>query len=176
MQRLALIRTDAIVIRICLAFQIEVTIAGVEDAGDVLCSRNVVIKAEKPLSEVKDQTFDVVVLPGGLGGSKAMAGSALVGDIVRRQFESGRLVAAICAAPTVLQTFKIALGKSITSYPAFKSQLEGDFKYVSGEKVVVDGNLLTSQGPGTAFDFALKIAEVLVGADKVKEVAKGLLL
>lgn len=153
------------------------TIAGLEGIpGDVLCSRNIVIKSEKSINDCKDISYDVVVLPGGLGGSKAMAASSVVGEIIRQQFESGRLLAAICAAPTALQQHKIALGKSITSYPAFKEQLEGDYKYVVDQKVVQDGNLITSQGPGTAFEFALKIAQELAGEAKAKEVAKGLLL
>lgn len=147
-----------------------------ESAGDVLGSRNIVIKAEKALADCKDKTFDAVVLPGGLGGAKALAASSLVGDVIRRQYSSGRILAAICAAPTALQEHKIAFGKSITSYPSFKGQLEGDYKYVSDRKVVQDGNLITSQGPGTAFDFALKIAHVLAGEAKANEVAKGLLL
>lgn len=169
---------DGYLIRISSSssFQIDVTVSGVEAAGDVLCSRNIVIRAEKALSDCKGQTYDVVVLPGGLGGSKAMADNATVGEIVSQQYEAGRLVGAICAAPTALQKHKIALGRSITSYPAFKEQLEGDYKYVSDQKVVQDGNLITSQGPGTAFDFALKIVSVLAGEEKAKEVAKGLLL
>lgn len=152
------------------------TIGGLEKAGDVHGSRNIVIKSEKPISECKDTAYDAVVLPGGLGGSKAMASSSAVGDIIRKQFDSGRLLAAICAAPTALQAHKVGLGKSITSYPSFKDQLKADYKYVDNKKVVQDGNLITSQGPGTAFDFALHIAEALVGGGKAKEVAKGLLL
>lgn len=135
-----------------------------------------VIKSEKALKDCHDKTYDVVVLPGGLGGASALANNIAAGEIMRKQYESGRLLAAICAAPTALQKHKIAFGKSLTSYPSFKEQLESDYKYVTGEKVVVDGNLLSSMGPGTAFDFALKIVEVVVGDAKAKEVAKGLLL
>lgn len=118
----------------------------------------------------------MVVLPGGLGGSKAMATSPLVGDLLRQQESSGRLIAAICAAPTALSAHKIALGKSLTSYPSVKDQLVGDYKYVDDKNVVQDGQLITSRGPGTAFVFALKIAEVLVGADAAGKVSNGMLL
>lgn len=153
------------------------TVAGLESSpGDVLCSRNIVIKSEKSVNDVKDQTFDAVVLPGGLGGSKAMASNSTVGEIIRKQFDSGRLLAAICAAPIALHEHKIGFGMCITSYPAFKEQLEKDYTYVPIANVVKDANLITSKGPGTAFDFALKIADELVGFDKAKEVAQGLLL
>lgn len=106
----------------------------------------------------------------------AFANSELVGEVLRTQEQAGRLVAAICAAPVALKVHKIALGKSLTSYPSMKDNLVSDYKYVDGQKVVQDGQLITSQGPGTAFDFGLKLVEVLVGADKANQVAKGLLL
>lgn len=104
------------------------------------------------------------------------AKSALVGEVLRTQEQSGRLVAAICAAPVALKEHKIGLGKSITSHPSMKDKLVADYKYVDNQKVVQDGQLITSKGPGTTFDFGLKLAEVLVSADKANEVTKGLLL
>lgn len=124
---------------------------------------------------IKD-TFDVVILPGGLGGTDAFIASSLVGDVLKAQERSGRLVAAICAAPLALKAHKIGLGKSITSYPSVKDKLTDDFKYVDDQIVVQDGQLITSRGPGTAYQFGLKIAEVLVGNEKVKQVASGMLV
>lgn len=121
-------------------------------------------------------TFDVIVLPGGLGGSKALAESPLVGDLLRNQESNGKLIAAICAAPTALLAHKIGLGKSITSYPSVKDKLVADYKYVDGQSVVDDKQLITSRGPGTAFAWAIKIVETLVGGEKAGEVSKGLLL
>lgn len=121
-------------------------------------------------------TFDVIVLPGGLGGSKALAESPLVGDLLRNQEPNGKLIAAICAAPTALLAHKIGLGKSITSYPSVKDKLVADYKYVDGQSVVDDKQLITSRGPGTAFAWAIKIVETLVGGEKAGEVSKGLLL
>lgn len=117
----------------------------------------------------------MVILPGGLAGTDAFAASTLVGDVLTAQESSGRLVAAICAAPLALKAHKIGLGKSITSYPSVKEKLTADFKYVDDEVVVQDGQLITSRGPGTAYNFGLKIAEVLVGVDKAKQVASGML-
>lgn len=129
------------------------------------------------MSDYFQDKFDVVVLPGGLGGSKAMADSPLVGEILKRQEKEGRLIAAICAAPIALQSHGIASGKKITSYPSFKNQLcDAGYCYDDESKVVQDGNLITSRGPATAFDFGLKIASVLTGEDKAKEVAKAMLI
>lgn len=116
------------------------------------------------------------VLPGGLGGAKAMSASKLVGDLLKYQESKDKLIAAICASPAmVLKTHEVGVGKKITCYPSFKDQLDGKFTFVD-EVVVQDGKLITSQGPSTVFQFALKIVENLVGADKANEVAKGLLL
>lgn len=128
------------------------------------------------LSDVEKNTYDVVVIPGGLGGAKACAESKLVGEILQQQEKAGRLCAAICAGPTAFLSHQIGIGKSITSYPSVKDQLAGQYKYVDNQSVVQDGNIITSRGPGTAFDFGLKIAEVLVGADVAKDNAQKMLL
>lgn len=108
-------------------------------------------------------------------GTTNFVESSLVGEVLKAQESGGRLVAAICAAPLALKAHKIGLGKSITSYPSVKEKLVDDFKYVDDQTVVQDGQLITSQGPGTAYNFGLKIAEALVGADKAKQVAAGML-
>lgn len=105
-----------------------------------------------------------------------MAASSLIGDLLKNQEKSGKLIAAICASPAlVLKAHEVCVGKKITCYPSFKNDLDGKFTFVD-EIVVQDGKLITSQGPSTVFAFALKIAEVLVGADKAKEVRNGILL
>ncbi len=98
-----------------------------------------------------------------------------VGDILREHFAENKLVCAICAGPTVLLAHKIGLGKSVTSYPSFREKLEGEFEW-KGERVVRDENLVTSQGPGTSFEFALKIVAVLLGDEKSQELAEQMIL
>lgn len=120
--------------------------------------------------------YDVVILPGGLGGTDEFAKSSLVGEILKAQESSGRLIAAICAAPLALHAHKIGFGKSLTSYPSVKDKLTSDYKYVDDQKVVQDGQLITSRGPGTAFEFGLKLAAVLVSAEKAEQVRSGMLL
>ncbi|XP_053967682.1 protein dj-1beta [Anastrepha ludens] len=155
---------------------VKVTVAGLLGADAVKCSRDVCIVPDTSLEIAKGGIFDAIVLPGGLGGAKAMSENAVLGALLKEQEAAGRIVAAICAAPTALVAHGICCGKSLTSYPSVKDKLKGSYKYVDNEKVVQDGNLITSRGPGTAFDFGLKLAEVLTSADKAKEVAKGMLL
>lgn len=105
-----------------------------------------------------------------------MSESKLVGEILKRHENSGKTIAAICASPAlVFQAHSIALNKKITCYPSFKNELGEQYTYVD-EAVVQDGNIITSQGPSTVFQFALKIVENLVGADTAETVAKGILL
>ena len=85
------------------------------------------------------------------------------------------MVAAICAGPTAFFAHKIGYGKSITSYPSFKEKLGANFVYKE-DRVVQDENLITSQGPGTTFEFALKIVEYLEGADKAKSLVDPMIL
>ncbi|CAH2009206.1 unnamed protein product [Acanthoscelides obtectus] len=157
---------------------IQVTVAGLPDDSVVECSRGINIKPTVAIANAKSGgPYDVLVLPGGLGGSKALASSKEVGEMLKEQEQTGRLIAAICAAPTALKAHGIAVGKKVTSYPSMKAQMEegGQYTYLE-DKVVIDGNIITSRGPGTAFEFGLALVEKLVGKEKKNEVAKGLLL
>ncbi|MCP9261558.1 Protein deglycase DJ-1 [Dirofilaria immitis] len=149
---------------------IEVTIAGLTGKNPVKCSRQVIITPDKALFEVASHNFDIVVLPGGLQGSNSLAASDEVGTILRTQHESGRYIAAICAAPIALKSHGIGPGILLTSHPSVKQKLvEGGkklfclasgYKY-SEDRVVVADHIVTSRGPGTALEFALKLVELL---------------
>ncbi|KRT85851.1 hypothetical protein AMK59_439 [Oryctes borbonicus] len=157
---------------------IDVSIAGIPDKNPVLSARNVAIVPDISLSEAFNAgTFDVLLLPGGLGGSKAMAESEEVGKLLKDQEANGRKVAAICAAPTALKAHCIGTGKKVTSYPAMAAAMKegGTYDYKEDD-VVVDGNLITSRGPGTATKFALTVVKELLGEEKACEIAKAMLI
>lgn len=147
---------------------IDVTVAGVNGADPVRCSRGVVITPDVALDEVEGD-FDVLVLPGGAEGAQRLALSEKVGDLLRKQEESGRWVAAICAAPIALQAHRVFQNRQLTSHPSVKNVLE-DWGDYSEHPVVADGNLITSRGPGTAFPFALRIVGTLTDAQRMVEV------
>jgi len=153
---------------------IAVTIAGLWDANCVKCSRDVKICTDARFTDANDRSYDIVILPGGLSGSKALASSVEVGRLLEEQDRENRLIAAICAAPIALKAHNIGKGKRITSYPSMKNDLCNDYNYVE-DKVVIDGNLITSQGPATAFDFGLTIVEILVNKETASTVAKAML-
>ena len=149
---------------------LEVVLAGVGGSGAVVCSRGVRLLPDAALADV-DGSFAAVVLPGGAGGMEQLCASAAVGERLRSQVASGGVVAAICAAPAALAHHGVCGGQPITSHPSVREAVaaHGDYRETA---VVVDGELITSRGPGTAFAFALALVEKLCGVAKAREVAE----
>lgn len=113
--------------------------------------------------------FDGVVIPGGMPGASNLAASEDVSRFITRLFKEGGLVASICASPAVvLSGLNILEGREVTCYPGFENRLKsGNFVE---ERVVRDGNLITSRGPGTAAEFAVAIIEYLAGQSAAEKV------
>ena len=158
---------------------IEVTTASVARDGalEIVCSRGVRLLADTRLVDVADQKFDVVVLPGGIKGAECFRDSPLLVATVRQTHNEGRLVAAICAAPAmVLEHHNLFPVGNMTGFPALKDKIDAT-KWMD-QRVVYDRrvNLVTSQGPGTSIDFALKIVFLLLGREKAEEIAWQLVL
>lgn len=158
---------------------IEVTTASVAGDGalEITCSRGVRLLADSRLVDVADQKFDVVVLPGGIKGAECFRNSPLLVATVRQTHNEGRLVAAICAAPAlVLEHHNLFPVGNMTGFPALKDKIDAA-KWMD-QRVVYDRrvNLVTSQGPGTSIDFALKIVFLLLGREKAEEIAWQLVL
>ncbi|CAL8069562.1 unnamed protein product [Calicophoron daubneyi] len=152
----------------------KVTIASVgEESTTVIGSQNLTIVADRKLLSY-EEVQDAIVLPGGWTGSLNMANSADLGALLKLYEKRDSYVAAICAAPMALNAHEVFRGKKLTSYPGIKKELQGNYTY-SEEPVVVDGKLLTSRGPGTAFQFAFKLVELLFGNKKVSQLEKGML-
>lgn len=158
---------------------ISVTTASVESDGslEIICSRGVRLLADAPLVAVADNEFDAIILPGGLKGTETFRDSPLLVETVRHFHHSGRIVAAICAAAgTVLIPHHLFPVGNMTGSPALKETIP-ESQWME-RRVVWDRrvNLLTSQGPGTAMDFALKLIDLLVSREKAQEVAAQLVL
>jgi len=154
---------------------IAVTIAGLSGDGVVTCSRKVNVKPDLGLEDVKNNLYDVLVLPGGGKGAKNICESTDMSTVMKNHYDNKKLIAAICAAPTALAAHGIAKGAQVTSYPAMREKMS-EYKYVDTEDVVRDGNILTSRGPGTAFAFALEIVSILCGNDVAEKLRGDMLL
>ncbi|MCK6587913.1 MAG: DJ-1/PfpI family protein [Polyangiaceae bacterium] len=155
--------------------EIDVVLAGLDGANPVRCSRGVRVVPDTSLAEVAGSSFDVIVLPGGKDGATRLAGSSAVGDLLRAQAAAGRTVAAICAAPIALRTHGVFEGSRMTCHPSVNEVVGGHGRLTPGP-VVTDGQLITSQGPGTAFLFALAIVERLRGTDVAEKVRAPMML
>jgi len=137
--------------------------------GAVKGSHEIEVMADSSIDEMKAGDFDGVVLPGGYPNFVKLGEDKRVLKLVREMDATGKCVAAICGAPSVLSKAGVIRGRKATIYPGVKDMLT-NANYVA-ERVIVDGNLITSQGPGTAIEFSIKLVEILTGKEKAKEVS-----
>ncbi len=164
--------TEAVtIIDILRRAEIHVTVAGIVQ-GVITGSHNIPVNPDTYIDNIKDETFDMVILPGGTG-TKYLREDNRVLEIVQKHHKAGKFVTAICAAPTVLLKAGILKGKKVTSFPAEKAKFI-DCHYLE-EKVVQDGKIITSRAVGTAILFSLKLVENLINKEKAEEVAKRIL-
>jgi len=144
------------VIDILRRANIKVDIVGIED--EIVSGRNgIKILCDKIITDVKPDDYDGIVLPGGNPGYKNLENNQQVINFIKTYNNRGKLIAAMCASPTILEKIGVLEGKKATCYPTMKDKLKN---YVD-ERVVVDKNVITSQGPGTAIEFALEIVRFL---------------
>jgi 4-methyl-5(b-hydroxyethyl)-thiazole monophosphate biosynthesis len=164
---------------------IQVTLASVTEDGtlEITASRGIKLVADLPIIRVADEPFDAIVLPGGLAGAEAFRDSPLVVEKIRRMHLDGKIVAAICAAPAlVLEYHQLFPLGNMTGFPDIQNKTSMQDKIPAhkwvDKRVYFDErvNLLTSQGPATAFDFALKLIELLQGRKIAANVASQLVL
>lgn len=153
----------------------EVFLAGVPGARAVKASRGVGLVPDGAWDAAAVDGFDALVVPGGMGGVEAIGAEGSVREALRRFAAAGKWVAAICAGPQVLDKAGVLEGKRYTCYPGVGMENTGGGERVD-EPVVVDGKLVTSQGPGTAVAFALTLAECLQGFEAARRTAEGMLL
>jgi len=164
--------TEAVaVIDILRRAGVEVVTAGVRRQS-ATGSHNIRVEADAVLDEVLDREWDAIVLPGGPGVRELNKVKALHRRL-NRQVEEGRIVAAICAAPTILATAGLLDGREAACFPTVESSMGG--AKILHKPVVEDGLLITSRGVGTAVDFALTVAGRLAGQAKAIEVARSIL-
>ncbi|WKA12008.1 hypothetical protein VitviT2T_029449 [Vitis vinifera] len=152
----------------------NVVVASVEDKLEIVASRKVKLVADVLLDEAVKLSYDLIVLPGGLGGAQAFASSEKLVNLLKNQRESNKPYGAICASPAlVLEPHGLLKGKKATAFPALCSKLSDQSEIEN--RVLVDGNLITSRGPGTSMEFALAIIEKFFGHGKALELAKVML-
>jgi len=152
---------------------IEVTTAGL-DNEPVTASRGTTIIPDTSIETILDKTFDLIVLPGGLPGADHLRDDENIRILLKNHAEQGKYIGAICAAPKAVAAAGLLEGKKATAYPGVLEALANEQIDVQTSAIEIDGNIVTSRGPGTAMDFALTLIELLEGPAKRDEVNRQL--
>ncbi|WKR22416.1 DJ-1 family glyoxalase III [Actinomyces israelii] len=153
---------------------IAVDMLAVGDDLSVTSSHRVTFRCDALLADVDLTDYALVFLPGGVPGTPNLKSTRAVTDEVTRRLEAGLPLAAICAAPSIPAELGLLAGRRATANPAFLRVLEDNGAETSEDSVVIDDNLLTSRGMGTAIDLGLKIVRLLLDDAAVEAVRKGI--
>jgi 4-methyl-5(b-hydroxyethyl)-thiazole monophosphate biosynthesis len=151
----------------------NVVLAGLNGTHPVTASRKIKIIPDARWEELDLLSFDLLILPGGAGGTKMLCEHDGVQETIRIFDIEEKWIAAICAGPLALHKAGVLKGRSFTCYPGVEKGMHRADR--SDEAVVVDRNLVTSQGPGTAFAFALKLIELRDSPAAAEKVRTGLI-
>lgn len=145
-------------------YQVTIASADFEGALTLKASRGITLTADCKLVDVADEEFDVIALPGGVEGSEIFSESTVLVEMVKQQKYDGRWVAAICAAPAlVLQKHQIFPNAIMTCHPSFQDHIPQNKWRDKRVTIDVTDKLITSQGPGSALEFAMEIIIQLSG-------------
>lgn len=154
---------------------ITIQMVSIMGKKEVTGAHNITVIADVLYESVDYSDVDMIILPGGLQGTQTMEKHIGLNEQLLKAVEQGKWVAAICAAPTILGKLGLLKGKSATCYPGSEQHLQGaDISMPDG--TIVDGNIITSRGPGTALHFALTIVEVLKGLELANTIRKEMII
>lgn len=162
------------VIDILRRSNMEITIVSIEKQLEVTGSHHITIKTDVIFENVIFENIEWLILPGGMPGTTNLNKHEKLKEIIKKHYEKGGSIAAICAAPLILGDMNLLQGKSAICYPGYESHLKGAL--LSHEKVVDAGNIVTAKGAGVTIPFALKIVEKSKGMDKAQEIANKIML
>ena len=155
---------------------LEVDLISANNEDFITSSHNVKIIADKKINKVNNiLDYDAIVIPGGMPGSTLLRDNKKIIEFYQTMYNSGKLVAAICAAPIVLSAAGITDDKEVTSYPGFDKEI--NYKnYNSDKAVVIDKNVITAQGPAVAILFGYEIVNYLLQDNTAEDVKQAMLV
>lgn len=142
---------------------IEIDMISITKQREVTGAHHIVILVDKLFEEVCLQSYDMLVLPGGMPGTKNLGAHEGLITLLKQFAKEEKNISAICAAPSILGDNELLKGKQAICYPGFEEKLKG--AVIEEKNVVVDGNIITSKGMGTAIDFGLAIIEKLINKE-----------
>lgn len=142
---------------------IDVEMVSVTDKLEVMGVHNIAVVMDKTIGEIDFNDGDMIFLPGGIPGTPNLENCKVLIDNILKYNETGKKLAAICAAPSIYGKLGLLEGKKATCYPGFEEELKG--ANVLNEKVITDGNITTSRGMGTSMDLGLEIVKIYKGQE-----------
>lgn len=149
----------------------EVVVASVSGEDWVTGRSQLTLKSESKLEAVANEDFDLLLLPGGPGVG-ALRKDGRAASLAKAYFDRGKLVAAICAAPTILKDAGLLEDRRFTAHFSVHDELPG---VLTAERVVEDATIITSRGAGTALDFGLALVARLFGTEKADEISRAIM-
>jgi protein deglycase len=161
------------IIDVCRRANIQVTIAGVENL-ETIGAHGIKIISDTTIENINCDDFNMIVLPGGLPNAFTLAENEKVQSLLKEFKLKNKIIGAICAAPYALHKADV-LNKNFTCYPSFEQKIRVD-GYHSNDAIVIDNDVITSQGPATAMAFALEIVNILCDEETFLSVKNGLLV
>lgn len=152
--------------------EVEVNMVSITGNLFVTGSHNIMVKADTLLEEETFDETDMIVLPGGMPGTKHLGEHYQVISLLKEFYEKDKYIAAICAAPSILGLNGLLKGKKATSFPSFRDKLLE--ATVVDEKSIIDGKIITSKGMGTAIDFSLDLIKILKDKETSDNIGKSI--
>ena len=152
--------------------KIDIQTVSITDTREITGSHGICLKTDLIFGQTDFTDADMLVLPGGMPGTKHLRDYEPLAELLLAFHEKKGRIGAICAAPTVLSGLGILSDRSVTSYPSCEPDIKAK-QYLTDE-VVVDGNIITSRGLGTAIPFALCLISQLLGREKAEEIRQSI--
>lgn len=161
------------VVDMCRRAGIEVDMVSITGKDTVTGAHKISVGMDKQFEDVDFASFDMIVLPGGMPGTRNLEAHVGLMEQVDAFYQAGKYIAAICAAPSIFGHRGILNGRKACCFPGFEKDLEG--AEVTTDNVTKDGNVITSRGMGTAMDFALTIVTLFCGEEVAAEKSKSII-
>lgn len=152
--------------------KIDVTMVSMKGIKEVYGAHKIAVVTERFIDDVNYEIIDMLVLPGGVPGTTRLAESKPLQKIIKKFYDNGKCIAAICAAPSIFGTMGLLEGKRATCYPGYEDKLKG--ATVEDAAVVTDGNIITGRAMGSAVEFSLALVEKLEGKELADSIAKSI--
>ena len=153
--------------------QVEVDMVSITGEKRAVGSHGIVVETDKIINQLNFSEYDMLILPGGMPGTLNLEACEVLMTQIEAFYQQEKLLAAICAAPSILGHKGMLNGKTACCYPGFEKDLTG--AQVSYESVCMDGNIITSRGMGCAVGFGLKIVETLLGEEVSKKLSEAII-